>query len=672
MSAAARNARAESFPHAAPEALANAQLRSNLRAATTSIRARRAGVVAEVADWEELREAGAAIKDDALGRLDERLVELEQAVVRAGGVVHWARDAAEANELVTGLVRDAGADEVVKVKSLTTDEIRLDEALAAAGVTPIETDLAELIVQLAGERPSHLLVPALHKNRTEIRDLFREQLGLPGLSDDPAELAEAARLHLRAAFLRARVAISGANFAVAETGTVCVVESEGNGRMCTTLPEVLITVMGIEKVIPAWRDLGVMLQLLPRSSTGERMNPYTSLWTGVREGDGPRAFHLVLLDAGRTRVLADRVGRDALRCIRCSACINVCPVYRQTGGHAYHTPYAGPIGAILAPQLEGEGRRGRLAAVRLVAVRRLLRRLPGQDRHPVDPRARAGEGGAARARRGRRRGRCAGSAGPSPRGRATSGPSGSRGAGSGSSCGTAGCRRFPPGAARRLGPLARPAGRARRDVPRVVGAACPAVMRCSRGCGPPCATRLPRSRCRAPTACAARRARPRSCSVSWSACATTGQRSSRAPTRRLPPPRRCGSRAPFGSSSHPTCLPRCGLRASSWSRTTASPRRSSTALDGALTTCALACADTGTIALDGGPGQGRRAISLVPDLHVCVVRRDQVVETVPELIEHSGRARRRAGRSCSSPARPPRRTSASSASRASTARAGSL
>ncbi len=354
MSAAARDARAESFPHAAPEALANGLLRANVRAATTSIRARRAGVVAELADWEELREAGAAIKDHALWRLDETLVELERAVVHAGGVVHWARDAAEANQVVTALVVAEGVGEVVKVKSLATDEIRLNEALEAAGVTPIETDLAELIVQLAGERPSHLLVPALHKNRTEIRDLFREQLGLPGLSDDPAELAEAARLHLRAAFLRARVAISGANFAVAETGSICVVESEGNGRMCTTLPEVLITVMGIEKVIPEWRDLGVMLQLLPRSATGERMNPYTSLWTGTREGDGPRAFHLVLLDAGRSRVLADAVGRNALRCIRCSACINVCPVYRQTGGHAYHTPYAGPIGAILAPQLEGE------------------------------------------------------------------------------------------------------------------------------------------------------------------------------------------------------------------------------------------------------------------------------------------------------------------------------
>lgn len=354
MSASARDARAESFPHAVPAALASAQQRRNVRRATTTIRARRARVVAELADWEQLREAGAAIKDAALWRLDESLVELEQAVVRAGGVVHWARDAAEANEIVVGIALAEGAGEVVKVKSLATDEIRLNEALEAAGVTPIETDLAELIIQLAGERPSHLLVPALHKNRTEIRDLFRDRLGRPDLGDEPAELAEAARLHLRAAFLRARVAVSGANFAVAETGSVCVVESEGNGRMCTTLPEVLITVMGIEKVVPEWRDLGVLLQLLPRSSTGERMNPYTSLWTGVRAGDGPRAFHLVLLDAGRTRVLADRVGRDALRCIRCSACINVCPVYRQTGGHAYHTPYAGPIGAILAPQLEGE------------------------------------------------------------------------------------------------------------------------------------------------------------------------------------------------------------------------------------------------------------------------------------------------------------------------------
>jgi L-lactate dehydrogenase complex protein LldF len=361
MSEAARDARAESFPQAAPAALANARVRANIAHATGTIRLKRAGVVAEVPDWEQLRDAAAAIKDEALGRLDEVLVELESSVQAAGGQVHWARDAAEAGEIVTGLVRAEGADEVVKVKSLATDEIRLNEVLEEEGIRPIETDLAELIVQLAGERPSHLLVPAIHKNRAEIRDLFRARLGLPGLSDDPAELAEAARLHLREAFLRARVAISGANFAAADTGTVCVVESEGNGRMCTTLPDTLITVMGIEKAIPRFRDLEVMLQVLPRSSTGERMNPYTSLWTGVREGDGPRRFHLVLLDAGRTRVLADPKGRPALRCIRCSACINVCPVYRQTGGHAYHSPYAGPIGAILAPQLAGE--RGAVASL---------------------------------------------------------------------------------------------------------------------------------------------------------------------------------------------------------------------------------------------------------------------------------------------------------------------
>ena len=361
MSSASRDARPESFPAAAKPALADRRLRASVRAATGSIRTRRAAVVAELDDWEELRQAGAAIKDAALLSLDEQLVRLETAVVAAGGVVHWARDAAEANDIVVGIALAARASEVVKVKSLATDEIRLGEALERAGVTPIETDLAELVIQLAGERPSHLLVPALHKSRHEIGELFRERLGPPTLPDEPAALAEAARRHLRAAFLRARVAVSGANFAVAETGTVCVVESEGNGRMCTTLPDMLITVMGIEKVVPNWRDLGVLLQLLPRSSTGERMNPYTSLWAGVTEGDGPQAFHLVLLDAGRTAVLADEVGRAALRCIRCSACINVCPVYRQTGGHAYHTPYAGPIGAILAPQLD----RGSAAAASL-------------------------------------------------------------------------------------------------------------------------------------------------------------------------------------------------------------------------------------------------------------------------------------------------------------------
>jgi L-lactate dehydrogenase complex protein LldF len=341
------------FQDGAKIALADGQLRRNLARATEHIRQRRAAVVGELPDWEALRDAGSALKDRVLRHLDAHLVELEAAVTRAGGQVHWARDAGEANAVIVGLVGAHGAREVVKVKSITTDETRLNEALAAAGVTAIETDLAELIIQLAGERSSHILVPAIHKNRTEIRDLFRRALSLPDLSDDPRDLAEAARIHLRRKFLAARVGISGANFAVCETGAVCVVESEGNGRMCTTLPDVLITLMGIEKLVPQWGDLEVFLQLLPRSSTGERMNPYTSLWTGVRAGDGPREFHLVLLDNGRTRALGDEVGRPALRCIRCSACLNVCPVYSRTGGHAYGSVYPGPIGAILTPQLLG-------------------------------------------------------------------------------------------------------------------------------------------------------------------------------------------------------------------------------------------------------------------------------------------------------------------------------
>jgi len=345
----------EPFPVAARAALADTQLRRNLGRATGTIRAKRAAVVAELPDWEELRAAGQAIKRHTMAHLDTYLEQLEAQVTAHGGTVHWARDAIEANRIVTGLVRGTGAAEVVKVKSIVTDEIGLNEALAAAGITAHETDLAELIVQLGHDRPSHILVPAIHRNRAEIREIFLREMGDvdPGLTDTPAALTGAARLHLRRRFLSARVGISGANFAIAQTGTLCVVESEGNGRMCLTLPDTLITVMGIEKVIPTWRDLEVFLQLLPRSSTGERMNPYTSMWTGVTAGDGPRRFHLVLLDNGRTAALADPVGSQALHCIRCSACLNVCPVYERTGGHAYGSVYPGPIGAVLSPQLTG-------------------------------------------------------------------------------------------------------------------------------------------------------------------------------------------------------------------------------------------------------------------------------------------------------------------------------
>ncbi|HET8603763.1 MAG TPA: lactate utilization protein B [Marmoricola sp.] len=351
------------FPEAAREALADSQLRRNLAHATATIRAKRAAVVAEVPDWEELRVAGAEAKDRALLGLDHQLRRLEETLTANGAVVHWARDAAEANAVVARIVRGHGADEVVKVKSMVTQEIGLNEALAAAGIAAWETDLAELIVQLGDDLPSHILVPAIHRNRAEIREIFARRMAASGrpapedLTDEPAVLAAAAREHLREKFLRAKVGISGANFAVAESGTLVVVESEGNGRMCLTLPEVLISVVGIEKVVPAWADLEVLLRLLPRSSTGERMNPYTSTWSGVAPGDGPQEVHVVLLDNGRTRALADEVGRQALRCIRCSACLNVCPVYERTGGHAYGSVYPGPIGAILNPLLRGPGDR---------------------------------------------------------------------------------------------------------------------------------------------------------------------------------------------------------------------------------------------------------------------------------------------------------------------------
>lgn len=350
------------FPYAARTALADKQLRGNLQRATRTIRAKRARVVEERDDWEALRLAGAQIKDSVIARWPELLTQLEERVTAAGGTVHWARDAAEANAIIAALVKAEDATEVVKVKSMVTQEIEMNDALAVQGITAWETDLAELIVQLGNDLPSHILVPAIHRNRTEIRDIFRREMQRAGrpaprdLTDDPQALAEAARLHLRDKFLRAEVAVSGANFAVAETGTVMVVESEGNGRMCLTLPRVLITVMGIEKLVPTWRDLEVFLQLLPRSSTAERMNPYTSMWTGVTPGDGPQTFHLVLLDNGRTDVLADPVGRQALRCIKCSACLNVCPVYERVGGRAYGSPYPGPIGAILTPQLRGIAR----------------------------------------------------------------------------------------------------------------------------------------------------------------------------------------------------------------------------------------------------------------------------------------------------------------------------
>jgi L-lactate dehydrogenase complex protein LldF len=345
-------AQAQDFPVAARKLLTNTQLRHNVRHATSVIRGKRARVVGEMADWEELREAGHQIKEHTLRHLDFYLEQFEEACTRAGGKVHWAQDADEANRIVISIIQSHGEKEVIKVKTMTSDEVGMNPALEAAGITPYETDLADLIVQLGEDKPSHIVVPALHRNRMEIRQIFLDKMGLSELGDKPQDLTNAARHYLREKFLRVKVGISGANFAVAETGAICVVESEGNGRMCLSLPDVLISLVGIEKVIPRFSDLEVFLQLLPRSATGERMNPYNSIWTGISAGDGPREFHVVLLDNGRTNVLADEQSRETLDCIRCGACLNACPVYKQTGGHAYGSIYSGPIGAIVTPQLQ--------------------------------------------------------------------------------------------------------------------------------------------------------------------------------------------------------------------------------------------------------------------------------------------------------------------------------
>lgn len=348
---------APKFQVAAKELLGDSQIRKNVRHATNVIRNKRADRVKEMPDWQQLRESGKQIRRHTMRHLDFYLEQFERNLTAAGGHVHWARDAEEARQIVVRLVKESGGEggspnEVIKIKSMTTEEIHLNTALEAAGVHAYETDLAELIIQLGHDQPSHIVVPALHKNRAQIREIFRREMNLPELGGTPQDLADAARRFLREKFLRVKTAVSGANFLVAETGGVCIVESEGNGRMCLTLPETLISVAGIDKVVPRFEDLEVLLQLLPRSATGERMNPYNSIWTGVdRHGDGPRNFHVVLMDNARTEILADEESRQTLHCIRCGACQNACPVYQQTGGHAYGSVYAGPIGAILTPQL---------------------------------------------------------------------------------------------------------------------------------------------------------------------------------------------------------------------------------------------------------------------------------------------------------------------------------
>jgi iron-sulfur cluster protein len=672
------------FPAAARRSLGDSQLRANLARATSTIRDKRGRVVDELPDWEELRRAGAAIKDSALLRLDATLEQLESAVSAAGGVVHWARDGDEACSIVASVARAHGADEVVKVKSIATDEIGLNERLAADGILAVETDLAELIIQLDGDFPSHILVPAIHRNRAEIRDIFRRELGLDELTDEPAALAEAARVHLRAKFLSARMGVSGANFAVAETGSVCVFESEGNGRMCTTLPEVLVTVMGVEKVVPAWRDMEVFLQLLPRSSTGERLNPYTSVWSGVAD-DGPREFHLVLLDNGRVRTLADELGRQALRCIRCSACLNVCPVYSRVGGHAYGSVYPGPIGAILTPQLKGIdeagslpyasslcGACGEVCPVK-IEIPRLLTHLRAREvaaRRRLDPEKltmralfhifssrtryeRAQKLARAAARPLTRRGTIPRAPGPlagwtmsrdlpvpAPESfrewwRRTRGPS----------------RTEPPSQfALQLPPYFGGKRNASAVGVRTGGSAGPGdaradiLHRIRAALGDAAPGDIPREyrtgdergRDEILTLFAERVAEYRATVHRIGAGAgEVGECVER--IAREAGAQRIGVPADFPEEWRPAgggveLVDDAGLSVQELDE-----------LDGALTGCAVAIAEAGAFVLDCGEGQGRRALTLVPDLHICVVREDQVVGLVPEAVARLGEAVR-AGR----------------------------
>ena len=345
------------FVAASNAAMQDANLRRALRQVGGGFNDARVEAIEEVSWelWEEWREEARRIKIHALENLDYYLELLHDRVTEAGGHVHFARDAAQANAIVADIARSRGVKIATKSKSMVSEELDLNRTLEANGVDVYETDLGEYIIQLAGETPSHLVAPALHKTKEQVSELFHKELGVP-LTDDIEEMARVARQVLREKFLSADMGVSGANFLVAETGTLVIITNEGNGRLCTSAPRIHVGITGMEKVIPSLQDLAVFLRLLPRSATGQRLTSYVSMVTGPRrqeDEDGPEEFHLVLVDNGRSKLLADPDLREALYCIRCGACLNICPVYGKIGGHAYGWVYPGPIGAIVSPALVG-------------------------------------------------------------------------------------------------------------------------------------------------------------------------------------------------------------------------------------------------------------------------------------------------------------------------------
>ncbi len=349
---------AETFDQNARDALRDPILHGALRNLADNFAERRRSAMASVDDWEGLRGKARCIKEETLLHLDKYLLEFVKNAEEAGVKFHWARDGKEACEVVLDLIMERGAEMVVKAKSMAGEEIHLNEVLESAGIEPVETDLGEWIIQLAGETPSHIVVPAIHKTKAQIAQLFVDKIGIEK-SDDVDVLTKTARNILRKRFAEAKIGISGVNFAVAETGTMLILENEGNIRLTTGVPKTHIAIMGIEKIIPRFADLDVFLKLLPRSGTGQRLTAYQSLLTGVKKkaaDEGPNEVHVVLLDNGRSRMLSHPVTRQSLACIRCGACLNACPVYQQVGGHAYGSVYPGPIGAVITPQLIGLSR----------------------------------------------------------------------------------------------------------------------------------------------------------------------------------------------------------------------------------------------------------------------------------------------------------------------------
>ena len=342
------------FVTTSTDAVQNKELQRRLRV-LTGFTIKRNLVFAELADGETLRDRAREIKKHTIENLDTYLEQFEENVTRLGGHVYWARTGEEARAIVLDLARKNNVSCVVKSKSMVTEEIDLNEALEEEGIEAVETDLGEYIVQLANEKPSHILAPAVHKSKGDISELFADKLGVANLKE-AGEMTVVARRKLREKFLKAEMGITGANFGIAGTGTIVLVENEGNIRLSTSLPRIHVALMGIEKLVPSLDDLAVFLKILARSASGQKMSSYVSFITGARragEADGAQEFHIIIIDNGRTRLLADHEMRESLYCLRCGACLNVCPVYQKIGGHAYGSVYSGPIGSVITPALAG-------------------------------------------------------------------------------------------------------------------------------------------------------------------------------------------------------------------------------------------------------------------------------------------------------------------------------